>query len=90
MNEKFKIKFLSALEKCFKDEDIDSKPELKSISMFKNEHLSVQLAYTYTDPALTMKNINEVKIDSPLKDYITISVVEEVNVPFPIYHNVTD
>ncbi|MBE6762287.1 MAG: hypothetical protein E7551_08390, partial [Ruminococcaceae bacterium] len=90
MNDSFKIRFISALEKCFKDEKIESKPEIKSISMFKNEHLSVQLAYTYTDPALTMKNINEVKIDSPLKDYITISVVEEVNVPFPIYHNVTD
>lgn len=90
MNEKFKIKFISALEKCFKDENIDSKPELKRISMFKNEHLSVQLAYTYIDPELTMKNINKVQLDSPLKDYINISVVEEVNIPFPIYHNVTD
>ena len=86
MSEKFKIKFISALEKCFKDENIDSKPELKNISMFKNEHLSVQLAYTYTDPELTMKNINKVRIESLLKDYITINVVEEVNVPFPIYH----
>lgn len=90
MNEKFKIKFISALEKCFKDENIDSKPELKRISMFKNEHLSVQLAYTYIDPELTRKNINKVQLDSPLKDYINISVVEEVNIPFPIYHNVTD
>lgn len=90
MNEKFKIKFISALEKCFKDENIDSKPELKSVSMFKNEHLSVQLAYTYIDPELTRKNINELKVESPLKDYITVSVVEEVNVPLPTYHNVTD
>ena len=90
MNEKFKIKFISALEKCFKDENIDLKPELKSVSMFKNEHLSVQLAYTYIDPALTMKSINNLEINSPLKDYISVSVVEEVNVPLPIYHNVTD
>ena len=90
MNEKFKIKFISALEKCFKDESIESKPELKSISMFKNEHLSVQLAYTYTDPELTLKAISKVKVESPLKDYITINVAEEANVSVPTYHNVTD
>lgn len=55
MNEKFKLKFISSLEKCFKDENIDSKPELKNISMFRNEHLSIQLACTYTDSELTMK-----------------------------------
>ena len=90
MNQPFKIKFISALEKCFKDESFESKPELKSISMFKNEHLSVQLVYTYTDPELVRKNINKVKIESPLKDYISISVVEPVNVPLPTYHEVVD
>ena len=90
MNENFKIKFISALEKCFKDENIDSKPELKSISMFKNEHLSVQLAYIYNNPESMWKSISNVEIDSPLKDYVTVSVVEEVNVSLPIYHTVTD
>lgn len=90
MNENFKIKFISSLEKCFKDENIDSKPELKSISMFRNEHLSVQLAYVFTNPEVVWKSINNVEVESPLKEYLTVNVVEEVNVPFPIYHNVTD
>ncbi len=90
MNKNFKIKFISALEKCFKDENIDDKPELKNISMFKNEHLSVQLAYVFTNSEIAWKSINSLKIDSPLKEFLTVSVVEEVNVSLPIYHNVND
>ena len=34
------------MEKCFLDEKIDSKKEIKSISMLRNERLSFEFAYT--------------------------------------------
>ena len=65
-----KTKIISSLEKCFYDDDFDKFPELKSISMLKNEKLSFQMAFCQT--AQLNKIFASYKIEGALKDYITI------------------
>ena len=78
MRETFKCKFISSLEKCFADERLEDKPELKSISMLSNEHLSVQLAMHEDDPGVYTKLVCKCVVKSPLSDCITVRNVEQV------------
>ncbi len=84
MRETFKCKFISSLEKCFADERLEDKPELKSISMLSNEHLSVQLAMHEDDPGVYTKLVCKCVVKSPLSDCITVRNVEQVNVAMPV------
>ena len=72
MCDSLKVKFISSLEKCFLDEKFEEKPELKSISMLNNEHLSVQLLMNETDLSLQTRRISKVKVVSALADCITL------------------
>lgn len=90
MQNYIKFKFISALEKCFRDENIDDKAELKFISGFKNEHISIQLAFSNTENVTSNRIVSKIKIDSPISDYITLRKVEQVNVPMPTYKGASD
>lgn len=83
MCDSLKVKFISSLEKCFLDEKFEEKPELKSISMLNNEHLSVQLLMNETDLSLQTRRISKVKVVSALADCITLRGVEQINVAMP-------
>ncbi|MBQ8509095.1 MAG: DUF4091 domain-containing protein [Clostridia bacterium] len=84
------LKILPSIEKCFLDESIDSKPELREASMLRNERFSFQLAYTTNDPSIMPKAYTELKIDSELTPYIKVAKVEQVPVYMPAYPNSKD
>lgn len=84
MRESLSCKFISALEKCFRDEHLEDKPELKEISMLANEHLSAQLAIYETNPNVWTKVVSKVKVVSPIADCVTVRNVEQVNISMPI------
>ncbi len=72
-----KFKAISSLEKCFYDDDFEKFPELKNISMLKNEKLSFQLVFKVS--AEQRKFFGQLKIEGELKD--CISVKQTVCVP---------
>ncbi len=82
MNEKFKVKIISSLEKCFLDESISQKSELKSISMFQNEKLSFQIAYTCEDYGL-YPFFFKVDIEGELSGHIRLRRVKNLSSTFP-------
>lgn len=82
MNEKFKVKIISSLEKCFLDESISQKSELKSISMFQNEKLSFQIAYTCEDYGL-YPFFFKVDIEGELSRHIRLRRVKNLSSTFP-------
>lgn len=90
MRQSLQVRFISALEKCFRDERIENKPELKEISMLKNEHLSVQFAMYEADPGVCTRLITPVKVISPLADCVTIRNVEQINVSMPVGKGIGD
>lgn len=76
-------KFVSNLEKCFLDENIDDKCAVTHDSMLKNERYTIQLALQETETLYWLKLYLE--IQSPLKEYITLYKVESVPVRYPMY-----
>ena len=85
------VKTISSLEKCFLDENIESKREINSLSTLAGETLCFQMAYTILpekDPANS--KFAYLHIDSPLKEYIKASKVESVPVRMPTYYTCTD
>ena len=71
MCETVKCKVISSLEKCFYDDDMDRFPELRSISMLRNEKLSFQLAVRDTDESLD-KRLLSLHIEGELREYIAV------------------
>ena len=78
------LKFLPSTEKCFADESIHDKIEIKKLSMLKNERLEFQMAYAMWE---TIYHLHELRleIDSPIGDSITVCRVEQVPVGFAAY-----
>ena len=83
MPSSIKFKILSALEKCFYDDDINSFEEISYISLLKNEVASIQLAYFDTKPDNDL-NFANVCIDGELKDIITVKQVIAVPSAYPV------
>lgn len=82
MPEEIKLIAVSSLEKVFLDQE--PKKGYYNGSMLKNEKYSFQVAFSLSDvrfPALFTK----LKIDSPLKEYITVRIVGNLPSVCPIY-----
>ena len=82
MSEKFKVKIVSSLEKCFLDESISQKNALTAISMFQNEKLSFQIAYTCEDYGL-FPFFFKVDIEGELSGHIRLRRVKNLSSTFP-------
>ncbi len=82
--ETLQFKLISALEKCFYDEDIERYDTLSALSMLQNEVASFQIAYRETD-ATKGKRYAEVRIGGALRDYITVKQVVCVPSAYPAY-----
>lgn len=72
-----RIKIISSLEKCFPDQSVKSKPELKSASFLKNERYSFQVCY-HRDEFLDSKVFDHLTVESPLSDCINVYKVQYV------------
>lgn len=85
-----KVKFISSLEKCFFEDNINSKPELKSISMLKNERYSFGIAYQETDKEIWGKRIMTAKVSTNMNATLHVKRVESVPVIMAAYQNKYD
>lgn len=84
------LKPISAMEKCFMDEKIDSKAEISGGRALRGEEYCFELAYTSDEPAHHPKAVLSLELDSPLSAFTTISKVEQVPVRLPCYSWVDD
>ena len=83
------VKLISSLDKCFLDENIDSKVSYENGSCFKNEIFRFGCCYTSKDVCNTRKNIS-LSICSPIKEYITVKKVEHIPVKLPVERHTHD
>ena len=79
------IKPVSALEKCFMDESIDSKKTVSRGEALLGEEFSFEVAFTSDDPADFPKRMARLAVVSPLRDCVTVRSVEPVPVRIPCY-----
>ena len=79
------IKAISAMEKCFMDEDIGAKRGITRGEALRGEEFSFEVAYASDDPAHHPKAVRRLNVVSPLKDFITVRAVEQVPVRLPCY-----
>ncbi|MBP3301296.1 MAG: DUF4091 domain-containing protein [Clostridia bacterium] len=82
-------KFISSLEKCFIDEEVFQKTELKSISMLRNERLSFQICYEMEEKVRPSRDC-KLKIESPLAQYITVYNVRQIPSYMPAFPEQAD
>ena len=78
-------KIVSSLDKCFLDDTIQSFHTVSSISMLRNQHLSLQLAYTETDAAAAHRHLVKLRVVGELSPYVSVRRVENVPVTLPVY-----
>ena len=75
-----RAKIVSSLEKCFSDEQIDSKKELKEFSLLLDEIYSFQMCFTDETPGYW-----QLSIESPLAPFINVFRVRSVYSALPVY-----
>jgi len=76
-------KTISSLEKCFLDDKIEKKSEYKKGSCLKNERFHFSICYSSDKPSWTAI-MTQIRVESPLKDFIRLSKIEQVPVKFPV------
>lgn len=84
-----KLKLISSLEKCFLDEDINSKAEYAEGSCFKNEIFRFGCCYILEE-ICNAKQTALISVNSPLKEYVTVRRVEHVPVQLPVLRLAND
>lgn len=80
-------KIISSMDKCFLDGNIQELKAVGKISMLKNEHLSLQLAYTETERAAGHRRGLKLNVKGALGEYVRVRKVENVPVTMPVYDN---
>lgn len=85
-----RFKCISALEKCFWDENIDDKKEYLYASVLKNDRLSFQICFASDEEIPGGKLVCNTKIKSEIKDYIKLSTVHHVPSLMPVFREWTD
>ena len=83
-------KIISSLEKCFLDESIDTKPQLKSFSMLKNERYSFCVCFTKPDATMDwQKETLRFRLEGAFKDYANLYKIGHIPSSLPCYptHN---
>ena len=83
--EKIIIKNVSSLEKHFSKDCVEAVREYNKGSALKGERFSYQVAYTCREVAGDGKGVFHVKVESPIKEYVRVSRVDDVPVRMPMY-----
>lgn len=86
----FTVKTISALEKCFFDEDINTKTEYKKGSVLKNDRLSYQICFSSDEEIEGGKIVCRAEIKSDIADLITVSNVHNVPSLMPVFRQWND
>ena len=84
------FKTVSALEKCFLDESIDSKTAFTEAAVLRGEEFAFEIAYTGDNPAVFPRDTFRLRIDSDLADSITVREIVSVPVRVPCFASSDD
>lgn len=84
-----RIRTISSLEKCFLDENIETKKELKRATMLKNEQYHYEVCFDVED-LCNDRFVMRVSVDSPIADYVTVRRIEHVPVQMPVNRALVD
>lgn len=84
---KYYIKAVSSLEKCFHNDKMNNLDEYKQSSCLFNEKFNFQLAYTLESDTVRDKIPCYFHIESDIKQFINIYKIESIPCRLPIYHN---
>lgn len=79
-----RLKIVSSLEKCFLDENVTLKSAFTGVSMLKNERYSFQICYDMELNDFSQPFVHY-QLESPLKDYISVYLVQSIPSAFPCY-----
>ena len=77
---------ISSLEKCFWDDELESKREVNNFSMFRNERLSFQVAYRTRCDNINHECDCAITLDGELAGYARVRLVSNVLNMFPTYN----
>lgn len=83
MNNSFKMKVISSLEKVFLTDDFESKKEIKKISVFKSEIISFQIMYQFSGE-INHTPLGIFKLKSEISDIISVNQVVSVPSNMPV------
>lgn len=86
----FTVKTISALEKCFFDEDISTKTQYKKGSVLKNDRLSYQICFSSDQEISGGKTVCHAEVISDIADQITVSNVHNVPSLMPVFRQWND
>ena len=86
----FTLKTVSALEKCFIDEDISLKKEYIKASVLKNDRLSYQICFYESEEIPGGKTVCHAEVDSEISEYVKISNVHNVPSLMPVFREWND
>ncbi len=84
-----RAKIISSLEKCFLDESVFDKADVPEMSMLKNERFSFQVCYDLSETVMNHSWV-QIKIDSPLKEFINVYRVRQIPSSLPVFRDKTD
>ncbi|MGN1345301.1 MAG: glycoside hydrolase domain-containing protein [Eubacteriales bacterium] len=84
------MKPISAMEKCFMDEDYASKAAVTAGTALRGEEFCFEVAYTSDEPGHHPKCTLALAVDSPLAAHVTVSTVEQVPIRMPCYSDADD
>ncbi len=85
-----RFKTISALEKCFWDEDISQKKEYLKANVLKNDKLSFQICFTSDEELPGGKIACTAEIESEIADYVKLSNVHHVPSLMPVFREWND
>ena len=85
-----RFKCISALEKCFWDEDINQKKEYLNASVLKNDKLSFQICFSPDEEVPGGKLVCNTVVESEISDYVRLSSVHHVPSLMPVFREWND
>ncbi|MBO5981319.1 MAG: DUF4091 domain-containing protein [Clostridia bacterium] len=85
-----RFKCISALEKCFWDEDINQKKEYLNASVLKNDKLSFQICFASDEEVSGGKLVCNAEVKSEISDYVRLSSVHHVPSLMPVFREWND
>ncbi len=83
-------KILSSMDKCFLDGNIAAHRSVRSVSMLRNQHLSLQFAYAETESRAGTCRLLMPRITGELAPYVRVRRVTSVPVTMPCYPSAHD
>lgn len=85
-----RFKCISALEKCFWDEDINQKKEYLNASVLKNDKLSFQICFSSDEEVPGGKLVCNTVVESEISDYVRLSSAHHVPSLMPVFREWND